>query len=69
MEILFQSNLTDPGGRRQPDLGVTSSTLTLQGLADLIAALEPQLAALPVPAVLFAFELEKCLVEAAGLTK
>ena len=53
----------------RPGLGSTTPTLSLSGLHDLLIALESEIAAFPVPADLFARELEQCLVEASELIK
>ena len=57
MDNLFQGNCTEGIGGSQPNPGHTTPILSLEGLVDLLAALELELSKLPEPLPLFSREL------------
>ena len=54
---MFQDKHTEGISGSQPNPGQTFPILSLEGLADLLIALEPAIAGLPEPLPLFAHEL------------
>ena len=57
MDNLFQGNCTEGIGGSQPNPGHLTPIYSLEGLVDLLVALESEIASLPTPASLFATEL------------